>query len=236
MSSLPERLTEASHWDTKWPSIFDKYQHDLRHAHYVRALKNSRDQSALELAAGSFRDVAALNRMGLRCDGMDFSEEAVHLARARFPALATRLNKMDAFYLPLADDAYDLTYHNGFWGLFDDADIDRLATEQARVTRRTVMATVHNAHNRQFHQYFERTRETDPLFNIRFFYEGEIEAIMRRVCTRVTVIPVGKAKKAHEDTLIRWGLGQRAILRPYFQASGKRLIERSERLLCIGEW
>ena len=236
MSTPPDKLTEASHWDTKWPSIFNHYQQDLRHAYYVRALAHRRDRTALELAAGSFRDVAVLNQMGLYCDGMDYSEEAVKLARQYFPVLASRLHWMDAFQLPLADDAYDLTYHNGFWVLFDDADIDRLAIEQARVSRRTVIATVHNAHNRQFHAYFERMRETDSLFNIRFFHEGEIEAIMRRVCPRVTVVPVGKAKKTHEDLIIKWGLGQRAVLRPYLKASGKRLIERSERLLCIGEF
>lgn len=216
----------------------------MRYAYYVRAMRHRRDQTMLEFAAGSFRDVATLNRLGLHCDGMDYSTGALDLARKRFPELASRLHKMDAFQLPLADETYDLTYHNGFWGLYKDADIDRLAVEQARVSRRTIIATVHNAHNKGFHQFFVDARGADPLFDIRFFHEGEIEALMRRVCKRVTVVPVGKIKNIvpvrrsalpHEDTLVRLGLTHRSILRPYLLACGKRLIDRSERLLCVGE-
>ncbi|PKM28734.1 MAG: SAM-dependent methyltransferase [Gammaproteobacteria bacterium HGW-Gammaproteobacteria-11] len=235
MTDSVSKLSSPRDWDLKWAEVFDKYQADLRHAYYIRALKCRNERSLLEIAAGSFRDMAALNRMRVNCSGADFSPEAVSLAKERFPALASQMFEMDAFRFNFPDQAFDLTYHNGFWGLFSDEEIDQLAREQARVTRGRMIATVHNAHNTSFKEYFDRVVETDPLFNIRFFHKDEIASIMSRHCKRVRVIPVGKAKKGYEDTLIRLGLGQRMFLKTCFALSGQRLLERSERLLCIGE-
>ncbi|WP_161865562.1 class I SAM-dependent methyltransferase [Pseudomonas yangonensis] len=235
MTDPVSKLSSSRDWDLKWGEVFDKYQADLRHAYYIRALKLRDEQRLLEIAAGSFRDMAALNRMGIHCSGADFSPEAVSLARERFPSLASQIYEMDAFRFDFPDQAFDLTYHNGFWGLFSTAEMIALAREQARISRRRMVATVHNAHNVQFKDYFERTAPNDPLFNIKFFYCDEIFEVMRSVCRRVTVVPVGKAKKRHEDRLIRWGLGQGPILNAYLKASGTRFLEQSERLLCIGE-
>src|SRR5690554_6483383 len=101
-------------WDEKWTRIFDHYQRDLRHAYYIRALLRPDEHSVLELAAGSFRDMAALRRMGVACSGMDFSAESVSRARAAFPQFAGAIHQMSAFDMPVGDKAYDLTYHNGF--------------------------------------------------------------------------------------------------------------------------
>lgn len=232
----PRKLVSEYDWDRTWTKIFDKYQADLRHAYYIRALRRRREVRVLEIAAGSFRDMAALNRMGVRCEGADFSAESVDLAKVRFPDLAGAIHKMDAFAFEFTDDQFDLTYHNGFWGLFADTEIKALAAEQARISRGRMIATVHNAHNETFKGYFERTAVIDPLFNIRFFDVEEISEIMRAVCPRVTVIPVGKAKKKHEDTLINLGLGTPALLNAYLRLSGHRLLEQSERLLCLGEF
>lgn len=235
MTKPLSKLSSPGDWDQKWAEVFDQYQADLRHAYYIRALRRPDEQRLLEIAAGSFRDMAALNRMGVECSGADFSPESVSLAKERFPELAKRMFEMDAFGFDFPDQAFDLTYHNGFWVLFSDEEIDRLAREQARVTRSRMIVTVHNAHNSGFKAYFDRMVETDSLFNIRFFHKDEIASIMARHCKRVRVIPVGKAKKGYEDTLIRLGLGQRLPLKACFALSGQRLLERSERLLCIGE-
>lgn len=232
---LPTKLATAQDWDKTWVQVFDKYQADLRHAFYIRALKKRSEKHVLEIAAGSFRDMAALNRMGVACSGADFSSEAVELARQRFPTLAERIHRMDAFKFDFPDKAFDLTYHNGFWGLFSNEDIYKLAAEQARISGRRMMATVHNAHNLQFKAYFDRVVQADPLFNIRFFHADEITELMGAHCSRVTVVPVGKAKKKYEDTLIAAGLGHPALLDLCFKVSGQRFLESSERLLCIGE-
>lgn len=228
-------LTTADSWDEKWSEIFNHYQKDTRHAYYIDAVRCRKEKRILEIAAGSFRDISRLNKSGVEGYGVDFSAEAVALAKEYYPHIAEHFKTMDAFNLDYPDKVFDLTYHNGFWVLFDDESILKLAREQARVTQRRMIATVHNAHNTSFKEYFERQAAVDPLFNIRFFEHDEISELMGSVCSRVTVIPVGKAKKSYEDWLIRKGLGHPALLRACFNLSGQRLLNTSERLLCIGE-
>lgn len=229
-----DRNSASSDWDEKWASIFDRYQADLRHAHYIRALLTPKERSVLELAAGSFRDMAMLRRSGVECSGMDFSAESVERARRIFADFASSIFQASAFELPFSDKHFDVTYHNGFWVLFDDAQIKELAAEQARVTRGRMIATVHNGHNQGFVEYFAHMKQRDPLYDIRFFSIAEITELMSSVCDDVVVIPVGKYKRRHEDFLIRTGLTHPALIRAYLQASRHRLLDRSERLLCIG--
>jgi len=228
-------LTTDTDWDKTWVSVFDHYQNDRRHAYYVNAMRRDDEQSLLEIAAGSFRDVEALCQLGTDCSGMDYSREAVLRARKTYPALQKKFHQMDAFTLKFSDAAFDLSYHNGFWGLFPQQEILALAREQARVSKKRMIATVHNAHNKAFQDYFLNVAQTDPLFRIRFFDVDEIAAIMETVCKNVRVIPVGKGKKNHEDELINRGKTDRRLMGRYLRMSGHRLLERSERLLCIGE-
>ncbi len=221
-------------WDQKWEGIFDHYQQDLRHAHYIRALLAPSERNILELAAGSFRDMAALRRVGINCSGMDFSSESVNRAKSAFPEFARCIYEMSGFQLEFDDGAFDVTYHNGFWVLFEDEEIHALAQEQARVTKGRMIATVHNKHNKGFVEYFDRMKVTDPLYDIRFFDLDEITELMGRVCDNVHVIPVGKGKRRHEDLLIKHGITNPALIRTYLKLSGHRLLSTSERLLCIG--
>lgn len=229
-----DQNSQSGSWDSKWAEIFDHYQQDLRHAHYIRALMNADEASVLEIAAGSFRDMAALRRMGIECSGMDFSPESVSRAKAAFPQYADQIHLMSAFEMPVADGAFDLSYHNGFWILFSDDNIRALAAEQARVSRRRMVVTVHNGHNRQFVDYFDRLKINDPLYDIRFFEVDEVVALMEPVCRDVQVVPVGKGKRKHEDLLIKHGWTHPGLLRTYLKLSGHRLLDSSERLLCIG--
>ncbi|MGE7370798.1 class I SAM-dependent methyltransferase [Neorhizobium sp. NPDC001467] len=233
-NALADGLKEDHEWDRTWTDVFNQYQRDLRHAHYIHAFCRPQDR-VLEIAAGSFRDVAMLNRLGIDCHGMDYSGEAVSRTIGEYPDLKDKATKMDAFALTYGDKAFDVSYHNGFWGLFGDEDMARLAREQATVSRRLMIATVHNGHNADFVDYFARVSQTDPLYRIRFFTVDEITDIMKTVARNVTVIPVGKGKKSHEDELINRGKTDPAILKRYFDRCGHKFLEQSERLLCIGE-
>ncbi len=221
-------------WDQKWSEIFDHYQNDLRHAYYIHAMLEDDKRHVLEIAAGSFRDMAELRRRGINCEGMDFSQEAVARARAWFPQFANVIHHMSAFATPFADNAFEVTYHNGFWGCFSDAQIKELAKEQARISSGRMIATVHNAHNKQFVDYFDRKKIDDPLFGVRFFELEEISDLVGEVCSNVMVVPVGKGKQHHEDLLIRNGITDPGILRVCLVESGLQYLESSERLLCIG--
>jgi len=228
VSTLPQ-------WDKKWEDIFDHYQQDLRHAYYINAFLNN-DDKVLEIAAGSFRDTAKLNNLDIDCYGTDFSFKAIELAQNKFPELKKKIFQSDAFHMGNIDDnQFDITYHNGFWVLFnDDKDIINLAKEQARITKSKMIVTVHNGHNQQFIDYFEKLSKDDELYKIRFFKKEEITNLMLNVCKSVKIIPVGKGKKYFEDELINKGLWQKEILNPFFEVTKEANLSNSERLMCIG--
>lgn len=221
-------------WDEKWNSIFDNYQQDLRHAHYIRAVLNQDEKCILEIAAGSFRDMAMLRRNGLNCYGIDFSGESVARAKSKFPDFSDFIQQQSAFKLDYPENFFDVSYHNGFWVLFSDEEIQNLAAEQARVTKNRMIITVHNAHNTDFRAYFARLKKKDPLFDVRFFHQAEIVELMHETCDDITVIPVGKGKRRYEDWLIKRGWTHPTLLKTCLQLSGTRFLESSERLLCIG--
>lgn len=232
-SGTDHTLREPTTWDGLWRRHFEEYQGDLRHAYYIAAVRRRQERRLLEIAAGSFRDVAALNRWGVFCEGVDFSAESVEQARAIFPAWSGRIKKMDAARLDYPDGAFDVTYHNGFWVLFDDAQIAKFGAEQARVTRSRMVATVHNAHNHPFKEKFLEWSKTDPLYRIRFFGIDEVASLMTRFCRRVTVLPVGGGMI---DVLIARKLGPGAVRLAYrLRGRFRRSLENSERLMCIGE-
>lgn len=230
-------LNEASYstdWDAKWADIFDHYQQDLRHAYYIHSVLDEDDKKILEIGAGSFRDMAELRNRGLNCEGMDFSVESVARARERFPMYAQSIHHMSAFNFTFPDKSFDVSYHNGFWVLFDDQSIMKLIREQVRVTKSKIIVTVHNAHNEQFVNYFESLKKNDSLYDIRFFKMNEIVDLMLQLCKEVQVIPVGKGKKFYEDALIASGITDPKAIRELFEENQLRHLEISERLMCIG--
>lgn len=227
-------LSNSSAWDEKWKGLFDHYQQDLRHSYYIHAMLDVKDLNILEIAAGSFRDMAELRRRGVDCQGMDFSRESVNLAKLHYPEFAKYMHQLSAFQMPFSDNEFDVSYHNGFWVLFDDVQIKLLLAEQARITKNKIISTVHNAHNKQFVDYFERLKKNDPLYDVRFFDIDEISSLMRMVCKDVLVIPVGKGKKYHEDLLISQDIKDPQTLRRLFESNGLNHLESSERLMCIG--
>lgn len=221
-------------WDDQWKNIFDHYQQDIRHAYYIRAILNTNECNLLEIAAGSFRDVGALNNWGISCVGVDYSEESVNRAKNYFTLYEDKIIRMDAFSLKFKEHQFDMSYHNGFFTYFSDDEIINLLKEQARVTKFRIVATVHNKHNLDFVNYFDRLSKDDPLYKLRFFEIDEISSLMSSVCREVKIIPVGKGKRYYEDDLINIGLGDPNYLKKSFDYHKLDLLNSSERLMCIG--
>ena len=229
-----DKNSSSNDWDKKWAEIFSQYQNDLRHAYYIHAMLAPEEKRILEIGAGSFRDMAELRRRGVDCEGMDFSIEAVNLAKDRFPEFSSSIHQMSAFDMPFPNNSFDVSYHNGVWVLFSDEKIKSLAEEQARITSKRMIATVHNKHNKQFVDYFEKKKIEDPLFDIRFFCADEMHALMENFCRDIAIVPVGKGKRYHEDLLIKYGVTNPAVIRECLLDYGMEFLNSSERLLCIG--
>ncbi len=231
-SGIDHSLGEPTTWDGLWKQHFQEYQGDLRHAYYIAAMRRRKERRILEIAAGSFRDVAALNSWGFFCEGIDFSTESIERAWEMLPGLCDRIKKMDAGCLDYPDGAFDLTYHAGFWGCFDDEQIAALGAEQARVTASRMVATVHNAHNHSFREQFAAWSEKDVLFRLRFFEADEIASLMRHFCRHVTVLPVTGPRM---DRLIRRGPAPGVVRWAYRLYGRCQGFENSQRLMCIGD-
>lgn len=236
MKKIEIGITKRNEWDEKWQDIFHHYQQDTRHAYYINAVLDNKDKKILEIAAGSFRDMALLNSLDVDCWGTDYSSASVQLAKEHFPILRKKIFQSNAYKMSvIPDKTFDTTFHNGFWVLFDnDNDIHTLAKEQVRITKRKIIATVHNGHNRDFVNYFQRLSKKDILYKIRFFTVDEIQSLMLTFCKSVEVVPVGKGKKYHEDEMINNGIVGREEIGLYFKNSGLKHIKNSERLLCVG--
>lgn len=229
-------LQSTEYWNTAWDKYFDHYQQDPRHAYYINAFLKDDEDKILEMAAGSFRDFNALNKAGRNCYAFDYSEHAVNKAKKLFPQYQDKISLQNAFSTTYRDKEFDFTYHNGFWVCFDDEQILQLAKEQIRITKKRFAFTVHNGHNQQFIQYFEKLKQNDKLYDIRFFTIDNIYIYINALGidkNAVKIYPVGKGKKYFEDELIMSGKTDAETIRKCIEEQKFDTLENSERLLCI---
>jgi ubiquinone/menaquinone biosynthesis C-methylase UbiE len=227
-----EALQIKDYWDGKWTGIFDKYQADLRHGFYIASLLNPSINSVLEIGAGSFRDIALLSQLGKIIGAFDFSSTACLLAQKQYPSLADRFWCCDAFAINLKDSAFEASYSNGFIGCFNDKQILKLLEEQVRVTKHQLIATVHNAHNDNFLNYFNQKKLTDTLYDVRFFTISELDCLFSQLPFNYKIYSVGKAYKEHEDILIEKKASIEEI-RNCILSQGLSNLTTSERLMVV---
>jgi hypothetical protein len=219
-------------WARAWSRHFDSYtQHHGRQASYLRFILRPHERQLLEIGAGSFRDTVQLNEWGYDCIGSDFSSEAVEWARQRYPEHADKIEWMDATALPLPDGAVDVSFHNGFFVLFDDNEtIETLIREQVRVTRSRIICTVHNALDSRQVERFRKLRETDDLYDIRFFNPDEIRGLLEPFCRDVVLMPFGNRLL---DRLIQYSPSTRP-LKPIYRGLCGKNVAQAQRIMAVG--
>lgn len=178
---MHEALQDPGFWEEAWVRHIESYlAAPPRAGYWLHACFPLARWSLLEIAGGSCRDSRYLAELGIDATGSDFDPRTLDYLRRRFPNGRLKLAREDATALSLPDRAVDLSMHNGFWVLFgDDARIVALLREQARVTRRVLVALVHNADNRRVVAAFRRKSAGDPLYDIRFFHRGELTPLVR---------------------------------------------------------
>jgi len=201
--------TRAYHWPKLWERHLDRY---LRGAPRVGAFVLSyapRAEELLEVACGSSRASVFLAEHGRRVVATDREEALIEELRRRFPVDNLTYRSADAFHLPFADNAFDLVFHSGFFVLFDDEQIPALLREQARVSRKYVLALVHNALNARRVDQFRELAKTDELYDIRFFAPDELERVVRNSgirCRTVRILKYGGPQDRFHRTGLRWGV------------------------------
>lgn len=178
---MHEGLQQQGFWEEAWVRHLEAYlTTPPRAGLWLCARFPLRGWRVLELAGGSCRDSRHLAAQGIDAIGSDFDQKTLDYLAQRFPDSPLKLAREDASALSLPDRSVDLSVHNGFWVLFDDDDrIAALLREQARVTRRVVIALVHNADNPRVVAAFARKAKTEPLYDIRFFRRAELPALVQ---------------------------------------------------------
>lgn len=183
---MHEPLQQQAFWEDAWVRHLEQYlATPPRAGLWLAARFPLAGWRVLEIAGGSCRDSRHLAERGVDAIGSDFDQKTLDYLAQRFPASPLKLAREDASALSLPDAAVDLSVHNGFWILFgDDARIAALLREQARVTRRVLVALVHNADNPRVVAAFSRKAKTDPLYDIRFFRRDELPALVHAAGVR----------------------------------------------------
>jgi hypothetical protein len=172
---INERFDEEGYWSSAWLRHLETYLSAAPRAGYWLERHFNRSLSVLELAGGSCRDSRYLAHRGTTAIGTDFDHKTLEYLEQRFPASPLKLQREDGFALTLPDKSVDISFSNGFWVLYDDDErILSLLREQARVTRRYLIALVHNGENAKLRAEFGRKAASDSLYLIRFFARADL--------------------------------------------------------------
>ena len=174
-----EHLTTEGFWSDAWKRHIDRYLAAPPRAGYWIRSHFPDATSVLEIAGGSCRDSYHLATCGVRAVGSDFEPQTVAYVAERLKHDRFTVAREDGFAMSWPDRNFDLSFSNGFWVCFrENADVLRLLREQARVTKRYVVALVHNGENARLRRVFARRAEEDPLYDIRFYSIPDLKAIV----------------------------------------------------------
>lgn len=178
VTQMSTPITDSKTWDSLWSANFAKYIEGApRTGVFVHRI-TPKAKTYLELGAGSARDSFYLNIIGKHAVASDFSEIAIDAWRKSFgPVLPAKL--VDAFHIDATDGAFDVTFHNGLYVLFDDDKIKALVAEQRRVTRSTMIIIVHNKRNSRLVSSFAQLGDDNPIFRIRLFDPLEMVSLVQ---------------------------------------------------------
>lgn len=180
-------------WESAWARHLEQYLTGApRTGYWIMQRMALRGRAVLEIAGGSCRDSRFLASAGIDCTGSDFEKKTLDYLASRFSDSTLKLRQADGFSMPFDDDQFHASFHNGFWVLFSDLDIKKLALEQARITRRYMIILVHNKLNTDLVKIFEQKSRIDDLYNIRFFEPNEIARILGDTGIRVKSLVIEK--------------------------------------------
>lgn len=107
---------------------------------YLAASGSGTGRVALDIGCGTGWDTIALARAGYQAVGLDVSEEALALARARAVEEGLRGDDLefrcaDIRELPFADSSFELLVDRGCFHHLGDEDREKYADEAARILR-----------------------------------------------------------------------------------------------------
>ena len=237
-------MIENEAWPSLWRRHLDQYlAKPPRTGFWIDAWFGSRADSFLELGCGSGRDSLYLAQRGHRVVGTDMDAETLSELNRRFEGQGASFRPADATNLDFDKNSFDVVFHNGLWVLFEDDDlIVQMMQEQARVAAKYAVILVHNADNQGLVDQFRRRAKDDQLYDIRFFNQDELRAIVKQAGfsdAQIKMLKFGgrmdllyKAKRVKRVLPnIFWPVRHRAVPRLYQLEAWPRV----ERIACVVE-
>lgn len=224
--------TEAF-WKENWERHYQEYISRLPfQAYYLYCFLRKTDREVLEIAAGSSNDTVCLNEWGISCTGIDFCQHVIQLAKEKDPKLRHKFLVMDAKRMTFPDKSFDVSFHNGFLVNFQsDAEIHRLLAEQARVTKRLIVCSVHNQFNLDLIHKFKALSQVDDLYNIRFYKPDHLKNLLKPFCRKVKIFPF---QCPGFDRLIALTRSKDFVKENYIQYHHTMDINQCKRLMAVG--
>lgn len=208
MTEVNANFQNEAYWSGAWMRHIDNYLATAPRAGYWLAQHYRKEHSLLEIAGGSCRDSKFLADNGFQATGTDFDQDTLDYLRERHGF--SHVTQADAFNLPFEDNAFQMSFSNGFWVLFDDNNsIAQLIKEQARVTEKYLISFVHNQANPRLVDKFKQQATTDDLYNIRFFDREAIPQLVKDSGVRYKSIRLLKFGAYYPDRLLSLSFGKR---------------------------
>jgi len=181
MKTTETEFADRNYWSEAWKRHIHTYLNSPpRTGHFLKH-RMVAGATMLEIAGGSCRDSRMLAESGHFGAGSDFDVRTLQYLRHLYPDSKLPMLQADGFYLPFADSAFDVTFSNGFWVLYDqDQLLYQLLREQARVSRTSLWVIVHNRLNHRLREKFAELAQKDSMYNVRFFMPDEVCEIVAR--------------------------------------------------------
>jgi ubiquinone/menaquinone biosynthesis C-methylase UbiE len=140
VDSHPMPVPEARTWDSFWRRprpVEEVYGNDGRVARNLSDVLDPKGKRVLEVGAGTGRDSLSLASSGAEVYQLDYSMEALRLARevASRAGAPVRLLGGNALALPFRKGSFDVVVHQGLLEHFHAPEAARLLAENVRVLK-----------------------------------------------------------------------------------------------------
>jgi len=174
-----EQRLNAKSWDDIWNTHLENYLIATPRTGIVIHSLFGNASKVLEIACGSGRDAYYLFTKNMAVSAIDYANETIEKLKVKFPN-GINFQSQDAFAMNYNDKEFDVTFHNGFYVLFEnDEDVKKLICEQARITNKNMVIIEHNLRNSKLVDKFARKSSSDPIYNIRFYDPDELVNLVK---------------------------------------------------------
>lgn len=228
-------------WEESWIKYIETYLNTTPRAG-IFIKKYFKNNKVLEIAGGSCRDSRYLANNKFDATGSDFDGKTLeYLQTTKFPNDTLKYSKEDAFKLSFPDNSFDIIFHNGFFVLFTNNDIQKMLKEQERVSKKHIVFFVHNKENKNLVERFGQKKKDDSLYDIRFFDKNEIKDIVEKSGIKYKKIKLlkfgGRVDVFYRKTLKRFIPNILYPFRKYLISKLYQLQkwEDTERIVCVIE-